>query len=107
MSIRPIDIQTLLMQLSQVGRDQSVEKEGAALQAAIKSAEEQKKQGEEKEAIRRPDDQATTTEAVKDRQGKSQERHSQASESEAKGEEKASEEIVKDPSLGKHIDLTG
>ena len=51
MSIRPIDIQTLLMQLSQVGRDQSVEKEGAALQAAIKSAEEQKKQGEEKEAI--------------------------------------------------------
>ena len=36
MPIRPIDLQTLLMQLSQVGREQAAEKEGAALQSAMK-----------------------------------------------------------------------
>ena len=49
MPIRPIDLQTLLMQMSQVGRDQAVEKDGPALQSAIQGAVTQKKEIESKE----------------------------------------------------------
>ena len=52
MSIRPIDIQTLLVQMSQVGKDQAAAKEGVALQASIQGAEEQKKRADAKEAIK-------------------------------------------------------
>lgn len=112
MSIRPIDIQTLLMQLGQVGKDQSVEKQ-AALQASIKSAEEQKKRAEAKEAIQKPDDENLAAEPIKDREGQAQwqeegEQAAGKAEEAGKSEEKArAEEIVKDPDLGAHIDLTG
>ncbi len=113
MSIRPIDLQTLLMQMTQVGREQAIEKDGAALQASIKGAEEQKKHDETKEAIRRTDEKELAPEAIHDRLGQSsqgaarsgEENPASSSDEEAAG--KDADEVVRDPDLGKHIDLTG
>lgn len=99
------------MQMSQVGKDQAIEKEGAALTASIKSAEEQKKRDEAKEAIKRPDESEAGAQPVKDSLSGGAERRGPGQagvgpEGEA-AESKADDEVVRDPSLGAHIDLTG
>jgi hypothetical protein len=111
MSIRPIDIQTVLAQLSQVGRDQSIEKEGAALQASIQGAAEQKRRDEAKEAIHRAEDNETTTAPVKERErsARRQPGKEEGPEGAPEGGEDQADDgtVVRDPDLGSHIDLTG
>ena len=108
MPIRPIDLQTLLMQLSQVGRDQAVEKDGPALQSAIQGAAAAKKESEAKEAVRLPEEPEQGATPIKDRSGRP--RQGGQAEGEGKEGEEAEnprEEIVRDPSLGNRVDLSG
>lgn len=110
MSIRPIDIQTMLAQLSQVGKDQAAEKEGAALQASIQSAAELKRREEAKEAIRRAEDgdlNATPVDERKQKRGSQSSEEAPEGEAEAAKEETPESDVVRDPDLGSHIDLTG
>lgn len=110
MPIRPIDLQTLLMQLNQVSRDQAAEKEGAVLQQAMKGAAEQKRLDETKEAVRRPEEPEAGAEAVRDRKKKGatnsegQERRGGAGQ---ESETESGEEVVRDPELGNRVDLSG
>jgi len=112
MPIRPIDLQTLLMQMSQVGRDQAVEKDGPALQSAIQGAVVQKRESEAKESVRKAEDAKDGAGAVKERRerGKGKEADGDEEGGEAGGEPEgdgSSEEVVRDPSLGNRVDLTG
>ena len=109
MPIRPIDLQTLLMQMSQVGRDQAVEKDGPALQAALQGAAAQKKEIESKEAMHRAEEPKDGASAVRERTGRSR-GQGQGPEGKAGGEEESEEkreEVVRDPSLGNKVDLSG
>jgi hypothetical protein len=114
MSIRPIDIQTLLMQMSQVGKDKAIEKDGALLQAAIKGAEEQKRRDESKEAVRRPEEADTEAPPVKERNERGggsvrdQGGRSRNGEDETpKPPANEGEEVVRDPDLGTKLDISG
>ena len=108
MPIRPIDLQTLLMQMSQVGRDQAVEKDGPVLQAAIQGAIAQKRQVEANEGVRRPEEPEDGSAPVKDRQaGKRERGKGGEAEAEGSGKEAEGEEVVRDPSLGNRVDLSG
>jgi hypothetical protein len=110
MPIRPIDLQTLLMQMSQVGRDQAVEKDGPALQSAIQGAAAQKKEIEAKEAVRRPEEPKDGAGPVKERSGRSRGQGAKEGgegEAEEEGEGERREEVVRDPSLGNRVDLSG
>jgi hypothetical protein len=110
MPIRPIDLQTLLMQMSQVGRDQAIEKDGPALQSAMHDAAEQKKQIESKESVHKTEDAKEGSEPIKDRRGRGRGRAAKegpGEEGEAGGEAEKTEEIVRDPSLGNRVDLSG
>ena len=109
MPIRPIDLQTLLMQLGQVGRDQAVEKDGAVLQSAVQGAAAQRRQGESKEAVRKPEELKDGAAPVSERQGKGQteKRRSEGEKGEETGEAHPEEEVVRDPELGNRIDLSG
>ena len=109
MPIRPIDLQTMLVQLSQVGREQAAEKEGAALTAAMKGAADQKRLEETKESVHRPEDEETATKAVSEGAGQG----AGGKQAKAKTEEGSPDEppdaseIVKDPNLGRRVDLSG
>ncbi len=109
MPIRPIDLQTLLMQMTQVGRDQAIEKDGPALQSSIQGAVAQKKEIESKDAVRRPEEPKDGTGAVKERGGRSNSHEGKSGEEDAEGEEgdKPQDEVVRDPSLGNRVDLSG
>jgi len=110
MPIRPIDLQAMLLQLSQVGREQSIGKEGAALQAAMKSGADQKRLDETKESVHRPEDEETASRAIGDRSGPGS---GSGNPTEGEAEEGQAEspppstEVVKDPDLGKRVDLSG
>lgn len=108
MPIRPIDLQTLLMQLGQVGREQSAAKEGAALQASIQGAAIQRRQVESKEAVRAPEEPKEGAGPVAERQGAGsgspERRRDEGGEASEAG---AEEEVVRDPQLGTKIDLSG
>ncbi len=108
MPIRPIDLQTMLMQLSQVGREQSAEKEGVALTSAMKNAANQKRLDETKESVHRAEDADTGARAVDDREGRPPpEGEGKAKEGSQTGQEKAGSEVITDPELGTKIDLSG
>ena len=107
MPIRPIDLQTLLMQLGQVGRDQAVEKDGAVLQSAVQGAAAQRRQGESKEAVRKPEEPKDGAAPVSERQGKKGQAEKRRGEGEEAGEAHPEEEVVRDPELGNRIDLSG
>ena len=109
MPIRPIDLQTLLMQMSQVGRDQAIEKDGPALQNSIQGAVAQKKEIESKDAVRRSEEPKEGPGAVKERGGRSHTHEGKSGEEGAEGEEgdKPQDEVVRDPSLGNRVDLSG
>jgi hypothetical protein len=110
MPIRPIDLQTLLMQMSQVGRDQAIEKDGPALQSGMQAAATQKKEIEAKEALHRAEEPKDGPGAVRERQGRPRGgKGTQAGAEGTEGEvdEVPKEEIVRDPSLGNRVDLSG
>jgi hypothetical protein len=111
MPIRPIDLQTLLMQMSQVGRDQAIEKDGPALASAIQGAVAQKKEDESKESVRKAEDAKEGPEPVKDRRGRTKGKGSKAGEggegAEGGPDDGPHEEVVRDPSLGNRVDLSG
>jgi hypothetical protein len=108
MPIRPIDLQTLLMQMSQVGRDQAVERDGQAALSAQQVAEAQKRDVEAKEAVSKPEETSDGARAVKDRGGSGSQAPGERREEdgEAEGGE-GGEEVVRDPQLGSKVDLSG
>ena len=108
MPIKPIDLQTLFMQLNQVSREQAAAKDGVVLQQSIQGALLVKKKEDESHAVRRlqPDENAGR---IEDREsgssggGGSQEKKPP----EGQPEEEGAPEIVKDPNLGHRVDISG
>jgi hypothetical protein len=108
MPIRPIDLQTMLMQLHQVGREQAAEKEGAALQASMQGAVAKRKEIEASGAVKRPESPKEGARAVAEKKSgtSGSEEEGEGAEEESKEEDRR-EEIVRDPDLGNKVDLSG
>jgi len=107
MPIKPIDLQTLFMQLNQVSREQSAAKEGAMLQQSIQGAVLQKKREDEVKAIQKPDAEEPSGK-IRDRESKASEKESEEGKKppeEKKGPEER--EVIKDPDLGRRVDISG
>ncbi len=108
MSIQPIDLQTLLLRLNQVGQEQSAHRD-AIIQGQAVTGSEIAQKSEEQE--RRLDETSTVDEGpekVKDQEGRHRE---QAEEEGRQGErdEQSEEqsELFRDPDLGQNIDISG
>jgi hypothetical protein len=107
MPIKPIDLQTLFLQMERVGKQQHIEKEGAVLQQSLHGAALQKKNDETARAVKAVTDDQKGAEAVKDEKDGSS---ATPQEGEKKKEPEAGgsgKETIKDPALGGHIDITG
>jgi hypothetical protein len=107
MPIKPIDLQTLFVQLSQVGKQQAAEKDGALLHSTLHGALVKRMEDEAAKAVQRPkDDQATTKSVSKDPGGK---QGQPGSEKKREGEDREDEdaETITDPALGGHVDISG
>ena len=110
MAIQPIDLQTLFTQLDKVGKLQSNLKEGAQLQQALQSATHLKKAEERIRSVNETHDAGEGAEKIKDKDrrkgsaGGEERKRSADSEAEPSPD---TAEIVRDPDLGKNIDVSG
>ena len=104
MSIQPIDLQTLFLKMSQVGKDQAVEKESAILQQAAKGSEIEKRNQHSDTSVNKANNSEgpEKTKGEKEHSGQNHDKrkHNKNSVYEDK-------EILTDPDLGKNIDISG
>jgi hypothetical protein len=110
MAIQPIDLQALFTQVEKVGKAQSAQREGLALQQEMQGVQLQRKTEEHIKSVNEAQGTGDDgTEKVKDREAKGQDsggekkkdaRHHTAE------EEKNQPVVFSDPRLGKNIDIS-
>jgi low affinity Fe/Cu permease len=109
MAIQPIDLQALFTQLDKVGKEQVSQKQGLQLQQAIQGAQIQRKTEERIQSVNESQDTGNGLERVKDRSAK---KHREYDEEEGNPSETGEDtekdpSIIRDPALGRNVDLSG
>ena len=113
MGIQPIDLQTLYSQLGNVSKTVAFQQQGIPLQNAIQQEEQTKRLQQKREAVeaaagydegpagvKNDKESAPDTQEQKDKKKRG--------ENEAEDEDKSKVfEVIKDPRLGQHIDISG
>jgi hypothetical protein len=111
MSLQPIDLQTLFVRLSQIGKEQAALKESAVVQQELHGNEIAKRSRMQDETVNR-------THELEEESGKVQEKKEGSPQSGGRGEqeeytksgkgrEKKKRNVFEDPALGKNIDISG
>ena len=112
MAIQPIDLQALFTQLDKVGKNQAVQREGQQIQAAIQQVQVQRKNEENVQAVNEAQEMAEEAETIRDENG----RGFHANQGGGKGKQEAKDEmqaedgnpeLIRDPALGRNIDISG
>lgn len=109
MSIQPIDLQTLFVRLSQVGREQSALKQAILQNQEVTGREIAERSRQAGESVQESEEVSEGPETVDDDGNPSQQYpapHQQHADAEGSSEE-SSDELFRDPDLGQNIDLEG
>ena len=108
MGIKPIDLQTLFAKMGEVGKEQSHIKEQAALQQSQAARSQiNKEMANDRKVTGTIKDEGTET--IKDDESSNTQKNDKHRKRESKNDEKEDEkvEIITDPEVGKHVDLSG
>jgi hypothetical protein len=109
MAIQPIDLQALFTQVEKVGKAQSAQREGLALQQEIQGVNLQRKTEEHIKSVNEAQNTGEDgTEKVKDREGKGQDAEGEKKKDARQNtaEEETQAVVFSDPRLGKNIDIS-
>jgi hypothetical protein len=109
MAISPIDLQTLFTQVDKIGKQESAQREGAALQQALQQAQNQQLTEERIRSVNEAQNSGEGAEGIRDRRGgKGREREGEkkAGEEEEEEQKGASESVIRDLDLGKNVDIS-
>jgi hypothetical protein len=108
MALLPIDLQTLFTQATQVGKEQAAQKDAPPAAQSLQGAQLVQKQEIRDSSVNQAQEQQEGPENVKDRARRGAERR--------KGRQKGGKppaaqppasDVVRDPALGRNIDITG
>jgi hypothetical protein len=109
-SITPADLQTLFSQIDKVAKDVHAQKEGAQLHRNIETALHQKIEMEKSHAVNETDDAGEGPDKLKDQKnagGGASGGQKKTPEEKAESAPAAALHEVRDPNLGKYLDLEG
>jgi len=112
MAIQPIDLQAIFSQLDKVAKSQTVQREGQQIQASILQIQTQKKNEQNIQSVNQAQDMGEEAGTIKDekRQG-GRENNSGARERQPQDEElfdaEEEQDLIRDPALGRNIDISG
>ncbi|MDR0584005.1 MAG: hypothetical protein LBG57_06640 [Treponema sp.] len=109
MAIQPIDLQTLFTQVDKVGKSQSAQREGLAVQQALQGAQLQRKTEERIQEVNEAQDAGNGAEKVNDRGSRNSSGRGRGEKGEnpaEEGEEEQLPSVIRDPSLGRNIDIS-
>ena len=112
MAIQPIDLQTLFTQMDKVGKTQAVLREGQQIQESLHQIHSQKKLEENVQSVNEAQDMGEEAEKVKDEKKRSSyENHGGANEEQEEEDDSNKEHeksgLIRDPALGRNIDISG
>jgi hypothetical protein len=111
MAIQPIDLQALFTQLDKVAKAQVVQREGQHIQQALQSLDSQRKLEENVQSVNESQELGEETEKIKDEQGRGASGGAHANggkpEEPESEEENKKPEMIRDPALGRNIDISG
>jgi hypothetical protein len=106
MAIAPIDLQTLFAQLDKVGKAQASHREGQTIQQAVQNIQLQRKTEEQIQQVNEAQNTGEGAEKINDH---GQQNHHEGKKNERSREDGEDEEqslVLKDPSLGRNIDIS-
>lgn len=109
MSIQPIDLQTLFVRLSQIGREQSALKQSILQNQEVTGREIAERSRQAGESVLESEEVSEGPETV-DEEGNPPQQHSASHQGTSSGEEasdESPEDVFRDPDLGQNIDLEG
>jgi hypothetical protein len=106
MAIAPIDLQTLFTQLDKVGRTHASQKEGQAIQQAVQSVQIQRKTEELIQQVNETQNTGEGAEKINDHGQRQSNRENNGKRQKEKAEDEAQASILRDPSLGRNIDIS-
>jgi hypothetical protein len=114
MAIQPIDLQTLFTQIDKVGKLQASQKEGLALQQAIRSVEIQRRTEEHIQSVNEAQNTGEGMEQINDRNAGKRQAGEEPADREGRDgdpgdapEKTGSAWVIKDPALGRNVDFSG
>jgi len=110
MAIQPIDLQALFTQLDKVGKNQAVLREGQQIQDALQQVQSQRKLEENVRSVNEAQEMGEEAEKIKDDAGHrtfSGQSGKEKEEEEDKSGEEYKPELIRDPALGRNIDISG
>jgi hypothetical protein len=107
MAIAPIDLQTLFTQLDKVGRTHASQKEGQAIQQAVQSVQIQRKTEEMIKHVNETQNTGEGAEKVNDHgQRKNNKNYYNSKGQKEDDENETQASVLRDPSLGRTIDIS-
>lgn len=107
MAIQPIDLQTLLMRLGQVGKEEAAMRQAAAQSQAVAGSEiarrsaEQQRQVTEARTLEDGAEQVHDDDSSENAAGREKQREGESEEG------REDDAVFRDPDLGQNIDITG
>jgi hypothetical protein len=104
MPILPIDLQTLFSQMNQVGKEQSVQKEGAAIQSSMQNMGLVQQTEHKDASVNESQNVGEGVESLKN-EGKQKAQGKKRGKKGQQEKEEKKKEIFSDPALGHHIDI--
>jgi hypothetical protein len=106
MALQPIDLQTLFVRLSEIGRDQSAEKNAILQGQEVTGREIAQRSRLRDSSVQETSDTGDGPEQVHDDDAAPQQKESEQQKKES-GEKEPEPEVVRDPDLGRNIDISG
>lgn len=113
MPLLPIDLQTMFSQMSQIGREQAVQKEVPPQYQAVQAEEIVKKTAHDDKAVNQAREPGEGPEKVREEGPRRKRRKGRAAQAppgervERAASPRERPEVFEDPALGHHIDLVG
>jgi hypothetical protein len=108
MALQPIDLQTLFVRLSTVGREQSAMKQAVAQNQLVAGEEIAQRSQDLRHTVRETDEVSEGPETVSDDQsGQKQNAGEKEKQAHHEEEQAGDDEVFRDPDLGHFVDLSG
>lgn len=108
MGIQPIDIQTLYIQMDNVSKNVVQQQQGSVLQAAMVMDAKLQKEIETKESVKETKKDEQSKNVKNDKEGASSQQNPTKQEKQKQNNPYSKNFVViKDPSLGKNLDISG
>ena len=109
MSLQPIDLQTLFLRLSQVGREQSAIRDAVAQNQAVAGSEIVQRAQQDTHTVRQPDEVSDGPEKVQEDESEQRRRERERKNDGEKERQDGSGDsgVFEDPALGQNVDLSG